>query len=153
VQAIPLSAVTEELPRLMSFLGATLNLSQAEVGAALKANFPHLTQAITYLPTVTSGWNNVPGTEAASTMHTAVGVKDYFAKTVIPALAASQADFKELNGHWPPLILVAPLLFAIAAVVMLWSGIFFFASWGVGPWRTAPGTTQTMASKVPAHSG
>ena len=34
--------------------------------------------------------------------------------------------------------LVAPLLFAIAAVVMLWSGAFFFASWGVGPWRAAP---------------
>ena len=137
--AIPLSSVTAELPQLVSFLGTALNLTPAQVGAALNTNFPHLAQAITYLPTVTSGWNAVPGTAASSPMHTAVGVKDYFAKTVVPALAANKADFTELNGHWPPLVLVAPLLFAISAVVMIWAGIFFFVALGLGRWRTGPG--------------
>lgn len=153
LQAIPLSAVTEELPQLVAFLGAALNLSPAEVGKALNTNFPHLAQAIAYLPTVTSGWNNVPGTKAGSQMNTAVGVRDYFAETVIPALAANQKDFQELNGHWPPLILVAPLLVAISVVVMLWSGIFFFAALGVGRWQTAPDTFQETKGRVPAHLG
>jgi hypothetical protein len=153
LQAIPLTSVTAELPELVSFLGTVLHLSPAQVGAALNANFPHLAQAIAYLPTVTNGWNNVPGTATGSQMHTAVGVKDYFAKTVIPALAANEEDFAELNGHWPPLILVAPLLFTIAAVVMLWSLGFLIATWGVGPWQTAPGVKESPAPKVPAHVG
>jgi hypothetical protein len=37
------------------------------------------------------------------------------------------------------LILVTPLLFAIAAVVMIWAGIFFFVALGLGRWRTGPG--------------
>lgn len=155
LKAIPLSAVTAELPDLVQFLGTVLNLSPTEVLSALNANFPRLAQAITNLPAVTNGWNAVPGTAASSQMHTAVGVKDYFAKTVIPALAANKTDFDELNGHWPPLILVAPVLFAVSAVVMLWSGIFFFACLGVGPWRTSPGVyhdpSPRTAPKSPAH--
>jgi hypothetical protein len=155
LQAIPLSSVTAELPELVSFLGKVLNLTPAEVGAALNTNFPHLAQAITNLPAVTNGWNAVPGTSASSRTHTAVGVKDYFAKTVIPALAANKSDFDELNGHWPPLILVAPVLFAVSAVVMLWSGIFFFACLGAGPWRTSPGVyvdpSPRKAPRTPAH--
>lgn len=155
LQAIPLSAVTAELPELVAFLGTVLNLTPAQVGTALNANFPHLAQAITNLPAVTNGWNAVPGTEAGSPMHTAVGVKDHFAKTVIPALVANKADFDELNGHWPPLILVTPVLFTVAAVVMLWSGIFFFACLGAGPWRTAPGEyldpSPRTTPRTPAH--
>jgi hypothetical protein len=155
LQAIPLSAVTAELPDLVSFLGTTLNLSPAEALGALNANFPHLAQAITNLPAVSNGWNAVPGTAAGSQLHTAVGVKDYFATTVIPALAANKSDFDELNGHWPPLILVAPVLFAVSAVVMLWSAIFFFACLGAGPWRTAPGNyldpAPRTAARTPAH--
>ncbi|HET9653967.1 MAG TPA: hypothetical protein VFP72_01335 [Kineosporiaceae bacterium] len=155
LQAIPLSEVTAELPRLVAFLSTALKATPEQVNAALGQNFPHLAQAITYLPKVTEGWKNVPGTTAGSPMHTAVGVRDYFGKAVVPALAANQADFNELNGHWPPLILVTPLLGAISVVVMLWAGIFFCACWGVGRWRYGPGLYEVPgeAERVPAHLG
>lgn len=128
LQAIPLSAVTDELPDLMSFLGEALKITPAEVETALRTDFPQLAQAITSLPAVTSGWENVPDTKDGSQMNTAVGVRDYFVETVIPSLAANKDDFQELNGYWPPLILVAPLLTAISAVVMIWAIAFFRAS-------------------------
>ena len=58
-QTIPLSSVTAELPGLLAFLEKTLNVSQAQLLAALKTSFPALAQAITNLPTVTSGWDHI----------------------------------------------------------------------------------------------
>ena len=37
------------------------HVSQTELLAALKTNFPALTQAIANLPTVTNGWDSIPG--------------------------------------------------------------------------------------------
>jgi len=66
LQAIPLSAVTEELPGLLAFLEKALKVSQAQLLAALTTNFPGLAQSITNLPTVTSGWNNVQKIDGAT---------------------------------------------------------------------------------------
>ncbi len=55
LQAIPLSAVTAELPGLEAFLEKTLKLTPAQLVVALKANFPALYQAIANLPATTGG--------------------------------------------------------------------------------------------------
>jgi hypothetical protein len=153
LQAIPLSAVSDELPGLVPFLSTALKVTPDAVNAALAANFPHLAQAITNLPKVTAGWKAVPGTQPGSQMHTAVGVRDYFGGTVVPALVQTRADFAELNGHWPPLNLVAPLLVAVGAVVMLWAVVFFYLSWRSGQGRATPGKYQAAGVKPPAHTG
>lgn len=61
LQAIPLSAVTRELPGLVAFLAKTLKMTPAQVNSALETNFPALSQSIANLPTVTNGWDRIPG--------------------------------------------------------------------------------------------
>jgi hypothetical protein len=60
LQAIPLSAVGDELDALIPFLATTLGISEDEFFQALQTNVPHLAQAIIALRPATRGWNNVP---------------------------------------------------------------------------------------------
>lgn len=138
LNALPLSAVTAELPGLVNFLATVLGTTPDGVNAALVANFPHLAQSVANLPAVTNGWYAVPGIPASSPLHSATGVRDYFGKTVIPALAASREDFQELNGHWPPLWAVPMILIAVGVVVLLWGFIFLMVAIGFGRWRSGP---------------
>src|SRR5258707_12633839 len=55
----------------------------------LGQNFPHLAQAITNLPAVTNGWNDVPGAAGAtrfngSPIKSGPDVRSYFSADVIP---------------------------------------------------------------------
>jgi hypothetical protein len=61
LEAIPLSSVTAELPAFDALLESTLHLNATQLATALHTNFPQLAQSISNLPTVTNGWNNVPG--------------------------------------------------------------------------------------------
>jgi hypothetical protein len=136
LQALPLSAVSAEIPNLVSFLATALKIPAESVKSTLATDFPHLNQAITYLPEVTDGWYNVPDTEVNTSMHTAIGVRDYFGGTVVPALADSRDDFVTLNKYWPPLDLVAPLLLAVGSVVILWALLFLIGTIRGGRSRT-----------------
>ncbi len=123
--ALPLSSVSAELPKLVAFLASTLKLSQAQVLSALKQNFPALTQAITNLPTVTAGWNDVPGLNgmtnfAGQPVKTVPQLRDWFKNDLIPAVGAQQANFQSLDGT-SSLTWIAPLLLIIAGVVIVFA--------------------------------
>lgn len=123
--ALPLSSVSVELPRLMAFLATTLKLTPAQLDSALKANFPALAQAITNLPPVTSGWNNIPGIRGltrfdGAPVRSVPQLRTYFQKDLIPAVAAQQKNFQSLDGtsavNW-----IAPLLLIVGIVVILFA--------------------------------
>ena len=100
LQTIPLSSVTTELPGLLAFLEKTLHVSQAQLIAALKTNFPALAQAITNLPTVTSGWNQVQNIDGATSfdgkpVKTVPDVRTYFSSDVIPVLETQRGNYDE----------------------------------------------------------
>jgi hypothetical protein len=125
LQAIPLSAVTAELPHLEAFLEQALKVSPAQLSAALKTNFPALDQAITNLPAVTNGWNDIPGLDGltrfdGSPVGNVPQLRDYFKDDLIPAVAGQQANFQSLDGtssvSW-----IAPLLLIIGIVVILFA--------------------------------
>lgn len=121
--ALPLSDVTAELPELVGFLSETLGLSPEELDQALTANFPRLAQAIENLPTVTNGWNAVPGTEDltrfdGSEVRTVPQVRDYFAADVIPVLERQQGNFDKLATTAPPVDFFAPLLILVGILVV-----------------------------------
>lgn len=123
LNALPLSDVTAELPGLVGFLGEALSLSPEEVSRALTDNFPRLSQSIANLPTVTSGWNAVPGTDAltrfdGSEVRTVPQVRDYFAADVIPVLERQQANFDTLATTAPPVDFFAPLLILVGILVV-----------------------------------
>jgi hypothetical protein len=100
--ALPLSAVTAELRKLLAFLSTTLKLTPAQLATALKANFPALTQAITNLPTVTDGWEQIPGIDGltrfdGTPVSSVPQLRDYFKDDLIPAVASQQKNFQSLD--------------------------------------------------------
>lgn len=123
LEATPLSSVTAEIPKLVAFLATTLKLTPAQVLAALKANFPALYQAVTNLPAVTAGWDDIPGIGGLTMFNgtpvkTVPQLRDYFKDDLIPAVAAQQKNFESLDGtssvNW-----IAPVLLIIGIVVIV----------------------------------
>ncbi len=123
LQAIPLDAVTAEVPGLVGFLAETLGITEEQVVSTLNDEFPRLAQSINALPTVTDGWNSVPGTENltrfdGSPARTVPEVRDYFAGDVIPVLEGEQTNFRRLDTTSPPVDVFAPLLILVGVLVI-----------------------------------
>jgi len=130
LQAIPLTSVTAELPGLQAFLAKTLKVTPAQLTAALKSDFPALYQAIANLPTVTKGWDGIPGIDGL-TRFDGAPVKDvpqtrtYFSSDVVPVLEKQRGNFDSLDGksavNW-----IAPLLLIVGIVVILLAALMIF---------------------------
>jgi hypothetical protein len=127
LETIPLSSVTTELPGLLTFLEKALKVNQAQLLTALKANFPAITQAITNLPTVTGGWNNIQNINGLTRFNgtpvkTVPQLRTYFSSDLVPVLEKQQGNFASLDGtssvNW-----IAPLLLIVGLVVILFAGV------------------------------
>jgi uncharacterized membrane protein len=139
--ATPLSTVTKELPDLMAFLSTTLKVTPAQLNAALAKNFPAITQAITNLPTVTRGWNDIQGIKGltrfdGTPVRSVPELRDYFSKDLIPVLETQRGNFDSLNdkARWD---WIAPLLLVIGIVVVLFAAAMIV--------RTRRGVSQKEA--------
>ena len=129
LQTIPLSSVTAELPALLAFLESSLHASQAQLVGALKGDFPGLLQAITNLPTVTGGWNQVQDIDGATgfdgkPIKTVPDVRTYFSSDVIPVLETQTGNYKKLVSisnidFIGPLVLIVGIIVIIYGVLML----------------------------------
>jgi len=125
LQAIPLSSVTEEIPGLLKFLEDTLKVSEAQLMEALGTNFPRIAQAVTNLPTVTGGWENIQKIDGltrfdGSPVKTVPELRTYFSEDVIPVVERERGNFASLDGtssvNW-----IAPLLLGVGIVVILFA--------------------------------
>jgi hypothetical protein len=130
LETIPLSSVTSELPGLLTFLEKTLKISQAQLLAALTTSFPALAQAITNLPTVTSGWDNVPGTAAftnfqGAPIRTVPAVRTYFSAQLIPVLETQHDDYEHLVST-SKINFIGPLVGIIGIIVVLYGLLMLF---------------------------
>jgi hypothetical protein len=137
LQSLPFSSVTAELPGLVSFLSTTLKMPPDQLQAALKTNFPKLAQVVTVLPTVTSGWDNVPGTEMltrfdGSPARSVPQIRDYFSADVIPVLERQQGNFQSLASKGGVAYLNI-LLLVVGIVVLVFGALMaVLAARGVG---------------------
>jgi hypothetical protein len=136
LRAVPLSAVSRELPGLEAFLEKTLKVSPAQLVAALEAHFPALLQTITYLPKVTRGWYDVPHLAAdgltdfgGRPVRTVPQLRDYFAH-LIAVVGGQKADFDSLSStsvNWIPWVVlgigVVVIVFSLLMVVLSLRGI------------------------------
>ena len=123
LQALPLSAVSDELPAFVQTVATVLKTTPAEVVALLHSATPHLAQAIDNLTKVTSGWNNVPAgglTRFDGTpVMTAPQLRDYFSQDVVPVVEKHKLDFGRVATYWPPVKYLPPLLTAIGGIAIL----------------------------------
>jgi hypothetical protein len=124
LEAIPLSSVSAEFPSLFTFLEKTLHVTQAQLLVALKTSFPALTAAITNLPSVTNGWNAVPGTGGATRfsgtpIKTVPDVRTYFSSDVIPVLETQRGNYDKLVST-SRIDFIGPLVLIVGIVVILY---------------------------------
>ena len=130
LQAIPLSAVTAEIPGLLSFLETNLKVSQADLLSALTTNFPGIATAVTNLPAVTNGWNEVPKVDGLTRFdgkdrsRRVPGVAAYFSDDVIPVLETQHDNYENLVSTsninfigW--LVLIVGFIVIVYGVLML----------------------------------
>ncbi len=159
LRTIPLSSVTAELPGLLTFLEKTLKVSQAQLIAALQTSFPGLAQAITNLPTVTGGWNQIPKIDGATRfdgtpIKTVPQLRTYFSSDLIPILEHQQGNFDSLDGtsavNWiAPLLLIVGLVVIVFAVLMIALNLRARVSRGLA---TAGASVVLVLSLVPRVS-
>jgi hypothetical protein len=139
LQAIPLTSVTAELPKLTKYLAPAV------------AAVPRLAQTITNAPAVTHGWNNVPGTQGTtrfdgSPIKTVPDVRDYFGADVVPVLETQRDNYQHLMAT-SKINFVGPLVLIVGLIVIAYGLIMMLLAWrrpasaAVTPSaaRTAPG--------------
>ena len=79
----------------------------ADCRRLLKTSFPHLYQAVANLPTVTNGWDNVPGINGLTRFNgtpvkTAPQLRDYFSGDVVPVVEKNSTNFHRVASYFPP---------------------------------------------------
>lgn len=132
LQAVPLHAVSKEVPNLLAVLAKTLKVSRAELLATLKTNTPGLAQTLQNVTPVTTGWNKIPGTEkltrfdGKTPVRTMAALDDYFREDVIPVLPEQRENFDKLANTWPPVTYFPPLLIVVGALVLLYGLLGMF---------------------------
>ncbi len=136
LEAVPLSQVSTELPGLEAYLASLLHMSPVQVAQVLRTQFPALSLALTNLPAVTSGWNNIPGVSGLTTfsgvpVKTVPQLRNYFADDVVPVLATQRTNFERLKNDWPPVSGI-PIWLTVLAGVLILLGIAMIARWRMG---------------------
>lgn len=131
LQAIPLQAVSAELPHLFAVLANTLKISRPQLLEALGQSTPRLAQTLNSVTAVTDGWNSSPGGKALTrfdgkSVETMTALDDYFREDVIPVLPEQQQHFDKLANTWPPVTYFPPLLIVVGALVVLYGLIGMF---------------------------
>jgi hypothetical protein len=119
-RALPLEGVAAEIPRLTSYLAATMAMPEEQLAATLEQGFPRISQTLTELPNVTDGWRDVPGVEGLTRLpggkpvRTVPGLRKYFRDDVVPLMVEHGTDVRRLAGwggigYIPYLLLVVGL--------------------------------------------
>ncbi len=103
LRALPFSAITRESDRLTAFLAVTLNISPDDVPDLLARDYPHLFQMLSELPSVTSGWRNVPGVAGLTRfdgrpVKTMPELSDYLRGDVVDSVDEQQDKLRSLAG-------------------------------------------------------
>lgn len=121
LRALPLSGVTREIPAFTGYLATTLNIAEEELAAELERSFPRLSQTLTALPSVTSGWNDIPGIggltrfDGATPVTSVTQLRTYFSKDLVATVERDKDDFQAVAGNGgigyiPNLLLVVGVL-------------------------------------------
>ena len=126
--AIPLDAVSAEVPGLLNFVADNSDLADANaVFEAISQNTPGIAQALTNLLVVTDSFRDVPGIEPltrfdGTPVRSIPEVVDYFGEDVVPTVRAVAMDYRVLDTTAPPVDLFAPLLLLVGFLVIIYGG-------------------------------
>ena len=126
--ALPLDAVSAEIPGLLTFVAENSEVGDANaVLAAITANTPRLAQAITNLLVVTGGFREIPGIAPltrfdGTPVRSIPELTDYFKDDVVAGVRAVAADYRTLDTTAPPVDMFPPLLLVVGILVIIYGG-------------------------------
>lgn len=142
-RAIPISAVSAELPGVVGFLGA-----------GVVDKIPHLLPTVLDAPTLTSGWNNVPGTAGVTRfdgtpVRTLPQARTYLSSDVIPVLETQRANYEKLVST-SKINFLGPLVLIIGVIVIVYGLLMVFTAWRLEP-RAQPKVSgrRTVKPQMP----
>lgn len=133
LEAVPLSAVATEVPRLLTVLSRELGMGGGDrLVATLRRRAPGLTRAMLAAGPVTAGWRQIPGTQDLTRPDSATPVRsmpdfaDYLDKDVVPVLESQRRDFKRFAGPWPPISVLPAIMLAIGVLLTIYAMAMLF---------------------------
>jgi hypothetical protein len=127
LEAIPLTSVTSELTKVVQLLGP-----------GVVTAVPRLAQTVIDAPYVTGGWDNLPGTSAATTrfngtpIRTVPQVRDYFSADVIPVLETQRGNYDTLTNT-SRINFIGPLVLIVGLIVIVYGVLMVMLARGVEP--------------------
>ena len=122
LRSLPFSGVDRERNELTLFLATTLNTTAESLQDLLARDFPNIFQAVSALPSVTSGWRNVPGVEGLTRfdgerVKTLPEYRDYVRDDLVASLDGQGDRVRSLAGSGG-LGYIPYLLLAIGVVLI-----------------------------------
>jgi hypothetical protein len=130
LRTLPLSAVTREIPAFTRYLATTLNLPEEDLAAEVEQSFPKLSQTLTALPSVTDGWNDIPGAEGltrfdGTPVRTVPQLRDTFSADLVATVERDKDDFQDVAanggvGSIPWLLLVLGVVVLAFGLLQAW---------------------------------
>ena len=133
LDALPLTTVAREVPRLVAYLARALRMSRARVQSLLRRRTPRLARALLAVPPVTESWNAIPASEQMTRFDGATPVRAmpafgaYMRDDVLPVFVREREHFEALDGRGPPIGSFAPVILVVGAMLMLYGGLMTFA--------------------------
>jgi len=127
LEAIPLSAVADEVPDLFAALAAKLRIGEEELVPTLERRTPALAQALLAAGPATSNWNRIPGTEGLERFDGTAPVRSlpafaaYLDGDLVPVIESQRGNFERLADTWPGVNVLAPLLLGLGLIVAIYS--------------------------------
>jgi len=133
--ALPLSAVAEEVPHLVAVLSRKLRVGGDGLVRLLRKRTPGLAQALLAVGPVTTGWENVPGSEglkrfdAGTPVRTAPQFTEYLDLDVVPIFESGGKDLDKLAGTWPPVNVLPFVVAGVGGLLVIYGlAMLFFAT-------------------------
>jgi hypothetical protein len=127
LRAVPFSGVANERRRLTAYLSRTLNIAAEDLQNEFATSFPRIYELLSDLPSITSGWYDVPGVEGltrfdGTPVKTMPQLRDYLRDDVVASADAEHGRFQALAGsggigYIPWLLLVLGAGLAIFGLV------------------------------------
>jgi hypothetical protein len=126
LQAIPLTAVSAELPKLTALLAPAIPA------------VPRLAQTVTAAPLVTGGWRNVPGAAGTTRfdgtpIRTVPQVRNYFSADVIPVLEHQRGNYNNLVAT-SKIDFLGPLVMIVGLIVIAYGLLMVALAAEWAPW-------------------
>jgi hypothetical protein len=146
LQAIPISAVTAELPAVVQTLGpGVVNV------------IPRLTGTVINAPYVTQGWNNVPGTQGAtrfngSPIKTVPDIRNYLSGDVVPVVESQNAHYENLIST-SNIDFIGPLVLIVGIITIVFGLLMVLLAWRIEPQVTGSSQRTALSGRrrMPAH--